>query len=96
MTGFTSKRAQAQDRLEALKESPSTSVSDQVEITRLEQMNSQWLHLRDLVLEQIVKDVQDGDLTAIEELLVYCEEEAMRQFLSEETVMDINKTGGKW
>jgi len=58
-------------------------VSDQVEITRLEQMNGQWLHLRDRVLEQIVKDVNDGDLTAIEELLVYCDEEAMRQYLPE-------------
>ena len=83
MTGFTSKRAQAQDRLEALRESPSTGVSDQVEITRLEQMNGQWLHLRDRVLEQIVKDVNDGDLSAIEELLVYCDEEAMRQYLPE-------------
>ena len=83
MTGYTSKRAQAQDRLEALRESPSTGVSDQVEITCLEQMNGQWLHLRDRVLEQIVKDVNDGDLTAIEELLVYCNEEAMRQYLPE-------------
>ena len=83
MTGIQSKRAQAQDRLEALKESPSTGVSDQVEITRLEQMNGQWLHLRDRVLEQIVKDVNDGDLSAIEELLVYCDEEAMRQYLPE-------------
>ena len=83
MTGYTSKRAQAQDRLEALRESPSTGVSDQVEITRLEQMNGQWLHLRDRVLEQIVKDVNDGDLTAIEELLVYCNEESMRQYLPE-------------
>jgi len=83
MTGYTSKRTQAQDRLEALRESPSTGVSDQVEITRLEQMNGQWLHLRDRVLEQIVKDVNDGDLTAIEELLVYCDEEAMRQYLPE-------------
>jgi len=83
MTGIQSKRAQAQDRLEALRESPSTGVSDQVEITRLEQMNGQWLHLRDRVLEQIVKDVNDGDLSAIEELLVYCDEEAMRQYLPE-------------
>jgi hypothetical protein len=49
-------------------------------------MNEQWIKLRDQVLEQIVKDVQDGDLTAIEELLVYCDETAMRQFLPEVTV----------
>jgi hypothetical protein len=60
MTGFQSKRAQSQDKL-----------------------NGQWLNLRDRVLEQIVKDVNDGDLTAIEELLVYCDEEAMRQYLPE-------------
>lgn len=61
MTGFQSKRASAQDKL-----------------------NDQWIHLRDRVLDQIVKDVNDGDLTAIEELLVYCDEEAMRQYLPEQ------------
>lgn len=63
MTGFQSKRASAQDKL-----------------------NTEWLDLRERVLDQIVKDVKDGDLTAIEELLVYCEEEAMRQYLPEGTV----------
>ena len=61
MTGFNSKRASAQDKL-----------------------NTEWLVLREQVLNQIVKDVEDGDLTAIEELLVYCEEDAMRQYLPEE------------
>ena len=46
-------------------------------------LNADWINLRDQVLEQIVKDVQDGDLTAIEELLVYCTEDAMRQYLPE-------------
>lgn len=46
-------------------------------------LDTDWISLRDRVLEQIVKDVQDGDLTAIEELLVYCDEEAMRQYLPE-------------
>ncbi len=63
MTGFQSKRASAQDKL-----------------------NTEWIDLRERVLEQIVKDVNDGDLTAIEELLVYCDEEAMRQYLPEVTV----------
>lgn len=49
-------------------------------------MNTAWLELRDQVLEQIVKDVNNGDLTAIEELLVYCNEEAMRQFLPEVSI----------
>ena len=50
----------------------------------LDKLNTQWIDLRERVLEQIVKDVNDGDLTAIEELLVYCDEEAMRQYLPEE------------
>lgn len=49
-------------------------------------MNTEWIKLRDQVLDQIVKDVQDGDLTAIEELLVYCDEEAMRQYLPEVSI----------
>jgi len=49
----------------------------------LDKLSTDWVDLRDRVLEQIVKDVQDGDLTAIEELLVYCDEEAMRQYLPE-------------
>ena len=50
----------------------------------LDKLNTQWIDLRERVLEQIVKDVNNGDLTAIEELLVYCDEEAMRQYLPEE------------
>ena len=52
-------------------------------LSAAEKLNEEWLNLRDQVLEQIVKDVQDGDLTAIEELLVYCTEDAMRQYLPE-------------
>jgi len=48
-----------------------------------DKLNTEWINLREQVLEQIVKDVQDGDLTAIEELLVYCTEDAMRQYLPE-------------
>ena len=50
------------------------------------ELNTAWVELRERVLEQIVKDVQAGDLTAIEELLVYCDEEAMRQFLPEVSI----------
>lgn len=42
-----------------------------------------YIQLVDRVLEQIVKDVNDGDLTAIQELLVYCDVEALKQFLPE-------------
>lgn len=63
MTGFQSKRASAQDKL-----------------------NTEWMDLCDRVLEQIIIDVKNGDMTAIQELLVYCDEEAMRQYLPEVTV----------
>jgi hypothetical protein len=52
-------------------------------LSAAEKLNADWINLRDQVLEQIVKDVTDGDLTAIEELLVYCTEDAMRQYLPE-------------
>jgi len=52
-------------------------------LSAAEKLNADWISLRDQVLEQIVKDVNDRDLTAIEELLVYCDEEAMRQYLPE-------------
>jgi hypothetical protein len=52
-------------------------------VSAAEKLNADWINLRDQVLEQIVKDVNDGDLTAIEELLVYCTEDAMRQYLPE-------------
>jgi len=52
----------------------------------LDKLNTEWIDLCDRVLEQIIKDVKDGDVTAIQELLVYCDEEAMRQYLPEVTV----------
>jgi hypothetical protein len=52
------------------------------------EINEAYIQLRDKVLDQIVKDVNNGDLTAIEELLVYCDEEAMRQYLPEVTIDD--------
>ena len=50
----------------------------------LDKLNS---YLVERVLTQIVKDVESGDLTAIEELLFYCDEEAMRQYLPEVDTM---------
>lgn len=40
-------------------------------------------YLIDRVLEQIVKDVKEDDLTAIEELLKFVPEVALTAFLSE-------------
>jgi hypothetical protein len=96
MTGFQSKRAMALARLEALRESPSLSVRDEIEISRLEEAVDQLPDLVDLVMEQIRIDIENGDLTAIEELLGHVPEDILKGFLSEDTVMDINNTGGKW
>jgi hypothetical protein len=96
MTGFQSKRASALARLEALRESPSLSVRDEIEISRLEEAVDQLPDLVDLVMEQIRIDIETGDLTALEELLGHVPEDILRGFLSEDTVIDINNTGGKW
>ena len=44
----------------------------------------EFVQLIDRVLEQIVEDVRSGDLTAIEELIVYCPRDALKQYLPEE------------
>lgn len=44
----------------------------------------EYINLVDRVLDQIVEDVRNGDLTAIQELLIYCEVNAMKQYLPEE------------
>jgi len=48
------------------------------------QPDMEYVNLVDRVLDQIVEDVRNGDLTAIQELLVYCEVNAMKQYLPEE------------
>jgi len=48
------------------------------------ELDMEYVNLVDRVLEQIVEDVRNGDLTAIQELLVYCEVNAMKQYLPEE------------
>jgi len=58
MTGFQSKRAMAQLRLD--------------EPTLIDQ-----------VIEQIVDDIDDGDFTALEELLKAVPEQALRSYLPE-------------
>ena len=47
------------------------------------QPDMDWIRLRDRVIDQIAEDVRDGDFTAIEELLVYCQVEAMKRYLPE-------------
>ena len=48
------------------------------------QPDMEYINLVDKVLDQIVEDVRNGDLTAIQELLGYCEVNAMKQYLPEE------------
>lgn len=48
------------------------------------ELDMEYVNLVDRVLDQIVEDVRNGDLTAIQELLVYCEVNAMKQYLPEE------------
>ena len=48
------------------------------------ELDQEYIDLVDRVLKQIVQDVRDGDLTAIEELLIYCDVEALKQYLPEE------------
>jgi hypothetical protein len=83
MTGFQSKRASALARLEALRESPSLSVRDEIEISRLEEAVDQLPDLVDLVMEQIRIDIETGDLTALEELLGHVPEDILQGYLSE-------------
>jgi len=47
-------------------------------------LDTNFVDLIDSVLFQIVLDVRNGDLTAIQELLVYCPVDALKQFLPEE------------
>ena len=47
------------------------------------QPDMEYVNLVDRVLDQIVEDVRNGDLTALQELLVYCEVNALKQYLPE-------------
>ena len=52
-------------------------------------MDEKFIALIDAVLEQVVDDVQDGDLTALQELLVYCPVDALKQYLPEATLIKL-------
>jgi hypothetical protein len=93
MTGFQSKRASALARLEALRESPSLSVGDEIEISRLEEAVDQLPDLVDLVMEQIRIDIENGDLTALEELLGHVPEDILKGFLSEDVEERVTEMG---
>ena len=52
----------------------------------LDPANEELQELIDKVLEQIVEDVEDRDLTVIENLLTFVPEENLRGFLREEDI----------
>ena len=52
-------------------------------------MDEKFIALIDAVLEQVVEDVQNGDFTALQELLVYCPVDALKQYLPEETLAQL-------
>lgn len=49
-------------------------------------MDEKFIALIDAVLEQIEDDIKERDLTALQELLVYCPVDALKQYLPEETL----------
>lgn len=55
-------------------------------------MDEKFIALLDAVLAQIVDDVQDGDLTALQELLVYCPVDALKQYLPEATLIKLENS----
>lgn len=54
----------------------------------MSELNMELVELIDLVIKQIQDDVDAGDLTALEELLVYCPVDALKQYLPEESVQN--------
>ena len=52
-------------------------------------MDEKFIALIDAVLEQVVEDVRNEDLTALQELLVYCPVDALKQYLPEETLTQL-------
>lgn len=52
--------------------------------------------LLELVFAQMKQDIDNKDYTAIEELLKDVRDTALQAFVSEELLLDVNNTGGKW
>ena len=49
-------------------------------------MDEKFIALLDAVLAQIEDDIKERDFTALEELLIYCPTDALKQYLPEETL----------
>lgn len=52
--------------------------------------------LLELVFAQMEQDIDNKDYTAIEVLLKDVGDTALEAFVSEELLLDVNNTGGKW
>lgn len=55
-------------------------------------MNEKFISLLDAVLAQIEQDVKNQDFTALEELLIYCPDDALKQYLPEETLNQLENS----
>ena len=54
-------------------------------------MDEKFVALIDAVMDQIEDDIKDRDFTALQELLVYCPVEALKQYLPEATLIELEK-----
>ena len=55
-------------------------------------MDEKFVALIDAVLAQIEDDIKERDFTALEELLVYCPVDALKQYLPEETLNQLENS----
>jgi hypothetical protein len=70
MTGFQSKRALAQDKLQALQESPSRGVRDEIEITRLENIIAKEQGMKKVIVRtELMQELEVPDSWEREDVL---------------------------
>ena len=55
-------------------------------------MDEKFIALLDAVLAQIEDDIKERDFTALEELLIYCPTDALKQYLPEETLNQLENS----
>lgn len=55
-------------------------------------MDEKFMALMEAVLAQIEQDVKNQDFTALEELLIYCPNDALKQYLPEETLNSLENS----
>lgn len=55
-------------------------------------MDEKFIALLDAVMAQIEDDIKERDFTALQELLVYCPVDALKQYLPEETLTELENS----